>query len=142
MNPVLGWSMVAALFAAGWQAYGWNGVIAAATATVFWLMLQFNRALRVMKNAGAAPLGHLDSAVMLNARLKPGMTMLQVVTLTRSLGRKLDEAGDSWAWRDAGQVQVTLHFRGGKLTRHELERPVEGETGSGGDGAPATRLAP
>jgi hypothetical protein len=125
MNPILGWALVAILFAAGWQAYGWQGVLAAFSATVFWLLLQFNRAVRVMKNAGGAPVGHIDSAVMLNARLKPGLTMLQVVALTKSLGRKVDEGGDTWAWRDASDSEVTLYFVNGKLQRHVLERPPQ-----------------
>ena len=32
-----------------------------------------------------------------SARLRPGMTLLQVITLTKSLGRKLDAAGEAWA---------------------------------------------
>jgi hypothetical protein len=127
MNPMLGWGLVAVLLAVGWQAYGWPGVLAAISATVFWLLLQFNRAVKVMKNAGAAPIGHIDSAVMFNAKLKPGMTMLQVVTLTKSLGRQLDDRGDTWAWVDGGDSRVTLYFRGGKLQRYELDRPADAE---------------
>jgi hypothetical protein len=127
MNPILGWGLVVVLFAASWQGYGWQGVLAALSATVFWLLLQFNRAVRVMKNAGGAPVGHIGSAVMFNARLKPGMTMLQVVSLTKSLGRKVDEVGDTWAWRDAGDSEVTLHFVNGKLQRHVLDRPPQAD---------------
>lgn len=125
MNPWLGWGLAALLVAAAWQSYGWQGVLAAFTAIVFWLLLQFNRTVRVMKNAGNAPVGHVASAVMLNAKLQPGMTLLQVVALTKSLGRKLDSAGEVWAWQDAGGSRVALHFEGGRLARFELERPVE-----------------
>jgi hypothetical protein len=127
MNPILGWALAVLLLAAAWQSYGWQGVLAAISAIVFWLLLQFNRAVRVMKNAGMAPVGHVDSAVMLNAKLKPGMTMLQVVAMTRSLGRKLDEAGDTWAWQDNGDSRVTLHFQRGRLARFELDRPAGSE---------------
>lgn len=125
MNPWLGWGLAALLLALAWQAYGWRGVLAAVSAIVFWLLLQFNRTVRVMRNAGAAPMGHIGSAVMLNARLKPGMTLLQVVALTKSLGRRVDEQGEVWAWEDAGASRVTLHFEHGKLARFELERPAE-----------------
>ena len=53
MNPRLGW-LLAALFAfAAWRAYDLAGLAFAASAIVFWLLLQFNRAVRVMKNAAA-----------------------------------------------------------------------------------------
>ena len=134
MNPILGWALAALLLALAWQSYGWQGVGVAASVIVFWLLLQFNRTLRVMKNAGGAPLGHVDSAVMLNAKLHAGMTMLQVVTLTKSLGRKLDAAGDTWAWGDAGGSEVTLHFERGRLSRFALDRSAS--AGSQADGAP------
>lgn len=123
MNPYLGWGLAALFVALAWQAYGGPGVLFAVSAIVFWLLLQFNRSVRVMKNASQAPIGHVGSAVMLNARLKPGMTLLQVVTLTKSLGRKLDEAGDAWAWVDEGGSRVELRFRAGRLERFTLTRP-------------------
>jgi hypothetical protein len=125
MNPWLGWSLAALLMALAWQSYGWQGALAALSAIVFWLLLQFNRSVRVMKNAGSAPVGRVASAVMLNARLRPGMTLLQVTTLTRSLGRKLDADGEAWAWQDEGGARVVLHFASGRLARHALERPPE-----------------
>ena len=127
MNPWLGWGLAAVLVAAAWQGYGWMGVLFAMTAVVFWLLLQFNRSLRVMKNASQAPVGAVDSAVMLNARLRPGMTLLQVIALTKSLGRRLDDAGDAWAWEDASGSRVELQLRGGKLERFSLVRPAADE---------------
>lgn len=134
MHPLLGWALAGLLLAIAWQGYGWRGLLVAFTAIVFWLLLQFNRALRVMKNAGQAPVGHVPSAVMLNAKLKPGMTMLQVVTMTKSLGRQLDDAGERWQWQDEGGSRVTLQFARGKLVHHELERPSEAPPAA--DGAP------
>lgn len=127
MNPIVGWGLAALFAALAWHSYGWQGLLFAASATVFWLLLQFSRSLRVMKNAAAAPVGSVDSAVMLNARLKPGMTLLQVIALTKSLGRRLDEAGDAWAWTDAGGSTVELHFAAGRLTRFTLVRPEADE---------------
>jgi hypothetical protein len=122
MNPWLGWALAALFVALAWQGYGWPGVAFAASAIVFWLLLQFNRALRVMKNAGAAPIGQVDNAVMLNARLKTGMTLLQVSALTHSLGRRVSDAPEVWGWADAAGDGVTLHFERARLARWELVR--------------------
>ncbi len=125
MNSKLGWALVALAFAAGWWAYGWQGLLMAATLTVFWLLLQFSRALRVMKNAADSPVGHVASTVMFQSQLKPGLNMMQVVGMTKSLGRKLGQSGDVWQWTDDGGNGVTLTFAGGKLSAWVLERPTE-----------------
>ena len=125
MNPLLGWALAALMIGTAWQAYGWQGVAVAATAIVFWLLLQFNRAVRVMKNAGAAPVGHVDSAVMFNARLRGGMQMLQVVSLTRSLGTRISDAPEVYAWADVGASEVRVTFEGGRCTQWALNRPAE-----------------
>ena len=124
MHPILGWALAALFVALAWHQYGWQGALFAVSAVVFWLLLQFNRVMRTMRAAGQAPVGRVDSAVMLNAKLKPGMSMLQVVGLTKSLGCKLDEGEDDWAWSDEGGSTVRLHFSRGKLARYELERPA------------------
>ena len=125
MNSRLGWLLAALAFAAGWLAYGWQGVLMAATLSVFWLLLQFSRALRAMKNAADSPLGFVASAVMFQSRLKPGLAMLQVVALTHSLGRKLGASGDVWRWADGAGNGVTLTFTDGRLTAWVLERPAD-----------------
>ena len=73
MNPVLGWGLAVAAVVAGWFGYGWPGVLLAVSVVVFWLLLQFSRVLRVMRMAAGRPLGVIDNAVMLNAKLRPGM---------------------------------------------------------------------
>jgi hypothetical protein len=128
VNPILGWALAALLGLLAWQGYGCQGLLVAISVIVFWLLLQFNRSVRVMKNASGRPVGHVASAVMLNARLKPGMTLLEVIAVTRSLGRRLDEAGESWTWADDGGSRVTLQFERGKLARFELDRPAQAET--------------
>lgn len=127
MNPYVGWGLALAAFVVGWFSYGWQGLALAFTVVVFWLLLQFNRAVRVMRSAGAAPVGHVPSAVMMNAKLHAGMTMMQVVALARSLGTKQGEGEDVWRWIDPGGSHVTLHFRRGKLERWQLERPAGAE---------------
>ena len=123
MNPILGWVLAAGLAIASFAAYGWPGLALAVSAIVFWLLLQFNRAVRVMKNAADSPLGEIESAVMFHAKLQAGLTMLQIVTRTRSLGKKVEGSDDDWVWEDLGGNRVCLHFERGRLKRWQLERP-------------------
>jgi hypothetical protein len=126
MNPWIGWTLAVVATALAWHQMGWKGVVLAVTVVVFWLLLQFSRALRAMKEAGAAPIGYIPSAVMLNARLKAGMTLLQVIGLTKSLGQRIGDEGvqpEHWRWTDEGGSSVTLELQGGKLQRWTLERP-------------------
>ena len=130
MNARLGWLLAAVFAFAAWRAYDLAGLAFAASAIVFWLLLQFNRAVRVMKNAAASPVGHVASAVMFHAGLARGMTMLQIVTKTKSLGRKVEGSDDDWRWRDDGGASVVLHFEHGKLVRWGIERAPEPEVGT------------
>jgi hypothetical protein len=127
MNPIVGWGLAFVAVVAGWQVYGWQGVVMVVSVIVFWLLLQFSRVLRVMKNAGEAPKGHVGSTVMFNAKLKHGMTMLQVITIAKSLGERVREDPETWAWKDAGDSRVTLVFEDGKLSSWELVRPAQDE---------------
>lgn len=126
MNPVVGWALAALAFVAGWIGWGWRGLALALTVTVFWLVLQFSRSLRVLRGAGANPVGHVPNAVMLHSRLHAGMTMLQVIGLTRSLGRRLAEKPERWGWADPGGAAVELAFERGKLAHWSLQRPPVG----------------
>jgi hypothetical protein len=120
--PVAG---VAAVVLA-YRLYGWAGVAAVATGLVMWLLLHFNRMMQVLKRAANRPIGYVDSAVMLNAKLRPGMTLLHVVAMTRALGQ-LQSAKNAqpevFRWTDGTQSHVTCTFVGGKLAHHELWRP-------------------
>ncbi|HYN60219.1 MAG TPA: hypothetical protein VET87_11785, partial [Rubrivivax sp.] len=108
--------------AAGYVGWGWPGVVLGITLVVFWLLLQFSRSLRVLKNAAGSPVGHVGSAVMLHSKLKTGMSLMQVLVLTRSLGTRLCEAPERWGWADPGGARVSLVFEGGKLSSWELTR--------------------
>ena len=144
MNSKLGRLLVALAFAAGGWTYGWPGLVMAFTVTVFWMLLQFGRALRVMKNATEKPVGHVASAVMFQTKLLRQMTMLQVVGLTKSLGLKVvDVTGanadnDIWRWGDAAGDSVQLSFTKGKLTSWHLQRVDSDEAPAA---APATPQA-
>jgi hypothetical protein len=118
----IGWLLAAAAIAIGWRQWGWPGVVLAITVIVFWLLLQFSRALRVLRTAGQAPVGHVDSAVMLNTRLQRGMRLPQVLALSKSLGRKLADDPETFEWADAGGDRVRIELRGGRLTAWSLAR--------------------
>jgi hypothetical protein len=123
MNALISWALAAAALYVGWHTQGMQGLLVGITVIVFWLLLQFNRAIRVMKAAGQRPIGHVPSAVMLNAKLHAGMTMLQIVKMTRSLGQQTGVAPETWEWADNGGSRVTLEFAGGKLKAWTLDRP-------------------
>jgi hypothetical protein len=127
MNAVVTWSLVAAVVAAGGLAYGWQGLVLAISIVVFWLLLQFSRSLRALRKAGNAPVGSVASAVMLHSRLNAGMTLVQVLALSRSLGERVEPpsagAQESWRWRDSGGVSVTVDLRSGRVRAWSLQRP-------------------
>jgi hypothetical protein len=125
MNPFLGWTLALMALAAGWLGYGWPGVAMAVTVVTFWLILQFNRAVRVMKNASETPVGHVVSVVMLNAKLKAGMPMIQVVGLTRSLGKRVAGSAETYLWTDAGGLELVVTFDNGRCKSWQLNRPAQ-----------------
>ena len=122
MSAAVGWALAAAALLAGWFGYGWRGVALALTVIAFWLLLQFSRALRVLRSAAGSPLGHVDNAVMFNARLRAGMRLPEVIGLTRSLGRKVGDAPETLAWGDGGGDEVWIEFVDGRCTRWTLRR--------------------
>jgi hypothetical protein len=122
MNPAFGWVLAALAVALGYWQWGWRGVVLALTLIVFWLLLQFSRALRVLRVAGQAPVGHVQSAAMLNARLQAGLRLPQILALTRSLGSKIADDPETFEWRDAGGDVVRVELREGRLARWTLQR--------------------
>ena len=111
-----------------YRLYGWAGVAVIATALVMWMLLHFTRMMTVLKRAANRPIGYVDSAVMLNAKLQPGMTLLHVIAMTRALGKlqsEKDAQPEVFRWTDATHSHVTCTFVGGKLAHHELFRPEE-----------------
>jgi hypothetical protein len=124
MNPWFGWALAGAALAAGWFAYGARGVALAVTVIAFWLLLQFNRLVRVMRRAAESPLGQVDNAVMLHARLHAGLPMAKVVALTKSLGGRADNSREIYTWTDAGGASVTITFADGRCASWVLTRPA------------------
>jgi hypothetical protein len=126
MVPVLS----VALVAVGWRAAGWGGVAFAVGGIVMYLLLHFNRMLSVMRKAADRPKGYVGSAVMLNAKLKPGLTLLHVMALTNSLGELLsppDQQPEVFRWADGTDSSVTCEFADGKLVKWDLARPAAEE---------------
>lgn len=133
MNPWIGIGLALLALVGGGLLLGWQGVIFATTGIVFWLLLQMSRLMRVMKQAGAAPIGSVANAVMFHAKLHAGMKLVDLLGLAGSLGRKLDGEGKCYAWADAQGDRVELRLEKGKLVEWRLERAAESsaEAGSG-----------
>ena len=118
----------AVLIVAAYQSYGWPGIGLAAGVLVMWVLLHFTRMLQVLQRAAHRPVGSVDSAVMLNAQLRSGMSLLHVVAMTRALGESLSAQAaqpEIYRWSDAGASAVTCEFNDGKLAQWTLHRPPE-----------------
>ena len=128
MNPWVGGGLAAAALAAGWAGAGWRGLVLALSVVVFWLLLQFGRAMRAMRRAAGAPLGHVQSAVMLHARMRAGLTMLDLVVMTGSLGEPAsgERPASAYRWRDPGGTALCVSLRNGRVAAWQLERADEG----------------
>ena len=126
------------LLVAAYRAYGWPGVALVAGGLVMWLLLHFNRMLHVLKRAARSPVGYVGSAVMLQARLKPGLPLLHVVALTRSLGEQLsapEAQPEQYRWTDPSEASVTCEFVQGKLVRWDFRRPAAADAPAGAPAA-------
>ena len=137
MDAKLGWVLAIAGMALGYAVWGWQGGVLAASVMVFWLLLQFSRAMRVMRIAGQAPVGTVRNAVMLHARLQTGLPLMKILTLTRSLGEKLADVPETWRWRDGAGDSVRVVMRDGRCTEWALERAATADAGAGIAPAPA-----
>jgi uncharacterized protein (DUF58 family) len=135
MNSIVGWGLAVIGTAMSYVYYGWSGVALSVTVVVFWLLLQFTRALRVLREAGRKPVGHVDSAVMLHSRLRKGMQLMQILPLTRALGRKVAENPETFVWTDASGASVRVELRGGRCSGWRLERPAGADEPPSSDAA-------
>jgi hypothetical protein len=125
---ILTLSAIALLTLGAWQAFGWPGIALAVGGIVMWVLLHFTRMVTILKKAADRPIGHVASAVMLNAKLKKGVTLMHVIAMTRSLGllqTEKDTQPEIFSWTDTSQSVVTCTFVGGKLTEWTLHRPEQ-----------------
>lgn len=114
------------LLGLAYRAYGWAGIAFAGGAIVMFLLMHFNRTMQVLKRAADRPIGTVASAVMLNAKLKPKVTLLHVIAMTRALGEQRspkDAQPEVFRWTDGGGSWVDATFVNGKLTEWTLVRP-------------------
>ena len=137
MEARLGWALAVAGVAAGYAAYGWPGVALALTVIVFWMLLLFSRAMRVMRIASQAPVGTVASAVMLHSKLQAGLPLMKILMLTRSLGQKLADDPETWRWRDGAGDSVRVVMRDGRCTEWALERAAAPDGQTAGPPGPA-----
>ncbi len=117
---------VIGLVLVGYASAGWPGVAAVAGGLVMWALLHFTRLMNVMKKAANRPIGYVGSAVMLNARLKPGVNLMHVMAMTQSLGERVsaeDAQPEVYRWTDGTQSHVTCEFVNGRLQKWALVRP-------------------
>lgn len=128
LSTALGWGAAVLAGGLGWRFWGWQGVTLAITVTLFWLLMQFNRSMRVMREAAKSPMGSTPSAVMLHARLHAGMRLAQILLLTRSLGEKLSDAPETYRWRDPSGDGVRVVLRKGSVTEWQLQREGDAAT--------------
>jgi hypothetical protein len=114
------------LIAGAWRAGGWPGVAVVTGGIVMWVLLHFTRMMTVLKRSADRPVGWVGSAVMLNARLKPGVNLLHVMAITRSLGELVspkDSQPEIFRWTDGSESSVSCEFANGKLVKWTLVRP-------------------
>ena len=115
------------VFVAGaWHQYKWPGVAVATGAVVMWVLLHFTRMVTVLSRASNRPVGHVDSAVMFNVKLRKGVNLMHVIAMTKSLGQRLSPENtqpEVFKWTDQGESFVTCTFKDGKLTEWAMTRP-------------------
>jgi hypothetical protein len=126
----------------GFRSYGWMGVAAVGGGVLMWALLHFTRLMNVLRKAADRPIGHVGSAVMLNARLQAGVSLMHVVAMTRSLGALQspeNQQPEFYRWTDGTRSHVTCEFHNGKLVKWVLERPAapeDAQDGTRGSAAP------
>jgi hypothetical protein len=120
LGPGTGWVLAGAAVAAGAALYGWRGVVLGLTVAVFGLLLQFSRALRVMRYAAKSPVGRVANAAAFGRALRPGMTLVQVIRLTGSLGEAVSDQPEVWRWRDATGAAISITFVAGRAATWEV----------------------
>jgi hypothetical protein len=127
-NKILAPLVIVGFTVGAWQAFQWAGIALATGGVVMWILLHFTRMVTILKKAANRPIGHVASAVMLNAKLQKGATLMHVIAMTRSLGTLLTEKDaqpEVYTWTDSSQSVVTCTFVGGKLTEWALVRPED-----------------
>lgn len=127
LKSVFVWLAGAVIVALAYDKMGWPGVALAVGMLIFWMLLLYTRMMQTLKVAATRPKGLVSSAVMFNARLKTGLSLLQVIAMTKSLGEEASKEPEVWRWTDASHSVVECTFAAGKLQSWQLTRPVQAE---------------
>jgi hypothetical protein len=101
--------------------------------------------MQVLKRATGRPVGYVDSAVMLNAKLKPKASLLHVVAMTRALGELRSPKGvqpEVYRWTDGSNSYVDCTFVNGKVAEYSLTRPASTGFDSDDSGPQQENLPP
>jgi len=101
---------------------GWQAVVFGMTLVVTLLVVEILKVLKLMRRVEKAPVGRVENAVMLQARLKPGLSLTDLLKLTGCLGRKLDLPGPAYAWEDDAGDRVEVTLAKGRLASWQLRR--------------------
>ncbi len=131
MNRIAGILLAIAAIVVGAVFFGWKGAILGLSCIVFFLLMQFSQLMKVMRTAQNAPLGHVASAIMLNAKLLPGMKLVDLIRLCRSLGVKVDD--NTYRWTDTGGDAVDVVMAQGVVVSWTLIRAQSTEPESPSD---------
>ena len=113
-----------------YRSYGWTGVAGVVGALVMWMLVDFTRMMKILRLAAKRPIGFVDSAVMFNARLRKGESLVRVISRTYSLGQAQTPEGqdpETFRWTDASGSYVDCTFVAGKLAAWVLTRPASAE---------------
>jgi len=126
LKGILVWAVVAAVVALSYRRWGWPGVALSTGILMMWVLLYVNRLMLVIRRASNRPRGHVDSAVMFNAQLRSGRTLMRVTAQALALGEPVQPSADGlerYRWSDDSASCVTCTFRNGRLVNWQLERP-------------------
>jgi hypothetical protein len=114
------------LLVLAYRSYGWSGAAGALGAIVMWMLVDFTRMMKVLRMAGKRPVGFVASAVMFNAKLRKGTTLVRVIAQTQSIGAAQTAEGadpEIFRWTDASDSYVDCTFVAGRLQSWVLTRP-------------------
>jgi hypothetical protein len=120
----VGWALALAAVAGASVTNGWRGALMALSVVAFWLLLQFSRSVRILRQVAGRPVGEVPSAVMLHARVHSGMRLPDILPITRSLGQTAEADPETFTWTDAGGDAVRIEFRQGRVFAWHLQRAV------------------
>ena len=95
------------------------------TEVEFWLQTQFSRSMRMRRQAKESPIGRVDDVVMLHSKPKPDLHLLDVMPLTRNLGKMVADVTDTFVRTDASDERLRVEFSQDRFNAFALKRIAE-----------------